>query len=251
MKKLSILLLLCIGVCAPAWAQEPELLDEGNISYTQDENAQLQEQVAALTERLSSVEKEAHNQAVWKKRSKYFNIGYDMQQLSFDGNDLKLKSDFGISLSWGKTYYLHSEPILGMIKIGLDWSWLDFTYTQYKFEESYGWGYEEDDDWYEYDDYEESNSLSYTAIGMQFGPSITVNPIDHLKASLYFRVTPSYAMTFGSSDFNGSYSTCFNLGLSVAWRAISVGFEQRWGKCKFGDEKINDSTSRIYLGFRF
>lgn len=32
------------------------------------------------------------------------------------------ENDFGVSISWGKTYYLHKKPLLGMLKFGLDWS---------------------------------------------------------------------------------------------------------------------------------
>lgn len=41
-----------------------------------------------------------------ENRSKYFNLGYVKQSLVFkDFGDEKLKNDFGVSISWGKTYF--------------------------------------------------------------------------------------------------------------------------------------------------
>ena len=45
-----------------------------------------------------------------------------------------MKSDFGAAIVWGKTYYLHKKPLAGMIKFGIDWSWMDLNYAQYKLE---------------------------------------------------------------------------------------------------------------------
>lgn len=49
-----------------------------------------------------------------ENRSKYFNLGYVKQSLVFkDFGDEKLKNDFGVSISWGKTYYLHKNRCSG------------------------------------------------------------------------------------------------------------------------------------------
>lgn len=235
MKKFSILLLACITVCTSAFAQEPKVLsnDTDTISNTE----RLQQQVTALTERMSSLESQAHNQAVWGNYSKYLNIGYDFQKL--EGG---LKSKFGVSLSRGKTYYLHADPLWNMVKIGIDWSSADVNYAQYK---APSFDYDEDDD------FSKEMTLHHATVGMQVGPSITVNPVDQLKTSVYFRVTPSYSMTFDSNNkFNGTYATFFNLGLSVAWKSISVGVEQRWGKTKYYDVKPKVNSTRLYVGFR-
>ena len=66
-----------------------------------------------------------------KDRAKYFNIGFVKQSLTSKDDYIKYKSEAGVNITWGKTYYLHKKPLWGMVKIGLDWSWMDFNYVKY------------------------------------------------------------------------------------------------------------------------
>lgn len=68
---------------------------------------------------------------------------------------------------------------------------------------------------------------------MSVGPSVTINPVDELKANIYFRVTPSMSMLYAAEEFSTSYGTFFSFGGSVAWKAISLGLEGRWGNVKY------------------
>lgn len=128
-----------------------------------------------------------------------------------------------------------------------------------------------------------SSAMHQAEIGMQFGPSVTINPVHHLKVSGYFRVTPSYSGLYMDETFHHHYVTMLNAGCAVAWKAISLGVEWRWGSAKydgltfdgldfdedsFGEEdnpsmgdvmdqmsapkrKLKTSSMRIYLSFRF
>ncbi len=194
--------------------------------------------------------------SIWKDRAKYFNIAYVNQTLENEGFDkLNMKSDWGASLSSGKTFYLHKKPIGHVLKFGLDWTWLDIN----------GAGYS---DLQTYDDYEERyvDSKSYQAdIGMQFGPSITVNPVHHLKVGAYFRVTPCYSAIY-VPDYEavwGNYVTFFNVGGTIAWKLLSVGVEYRSGSAEYKAlvdadidlvnmmGKFKTNSLRFYFGFRF
>lgn len=190
---------------------------------------------------------------IWKDRAKYFNIAYVSQQLSVgDALALTMKNDWGASLSSGKTFYLHRKPIGQMLKFGLDWTWFDIN----------GAGYSTPV-YDEYDDYE--SKLYQAEIGMQFGPSITINPVDHLKISAYCRVTPCYSVVYNPDEESilGSYSTFVNAGASIAWNVISLGVEYRVGNAEYKDLsgaeedydemdfKYKTSGVRFYFGFRF
>lgn len=73
------------------------------------------------------------------------------------------------------------------------------------------------------------DTYHFTA-GMHIGHSVTVNPIDNLKASVYFRYAPSYAGMYADDEYySGGYASFFVSGLSVAYKVISVGVEKRWG----------------------
>ena len=187
MKKLVLLIFtVCMGGGIAASAQE----------VSQQKLDSLNQALSDISARVKETEAAESNRAIWKDRSKYFNLNYVNQKLSpdIDGWDKlgggELKSDFGAAIVWGKTYYLHKKPLAGMIKFGIDWSWMDLNYAQYKLE-TYDY---DTDELYS----EKAHQLEY---GMQIGPSVTINPVHHLKVSAYFRVTPSYSMMYLNDEF--------------------------------------------------
>lgn len=220
----------------------------------------LQQVVDEISEKNKQLEAEALNQKIWKDRAKYFNISYVKQSLSAEDVNYKKNSSIGLAITNGRTYYLHKKPILGMIKFGIDWSFYDVNFAMY--ENEYNDGYEV-----------EKENMYQAEVGMQIGPSLTVNPIDHLKVNGYFRVTPSYSMTYSGDEFSGSYGTFFSAGGAISYKVISIGIERRWGKTKYkslldlGDimgeeETLSDGAStpksnwktgstRFYISFRF
>lgn len=265
MKKFYILMILALAVSGVRAQEQTK-------EATTQRLDSLQQVVDQLTTNVATFEKENLNQAIWKDRAKYFNIGYVKQTLTDKVNGGDIKSDFGISLSSGKTYYLHKKPIAGMIKFGLDWTWMDINYAK--------------STWNTIDSSTKevsSSAMHQAEIGMQFGASVTVNPIHHLKVSGYFRVTPSYSGLYRDETFYNNYVTMWNAGCAMAWKVISLGVEWRWGSAKyngltfdgldldedsFGEEdnpsmgdvmdqisapkrKLKTSSMRIYLSFRF
>ena len=159
-----------------------------------------------------------------------------------------------------------------MIKFGLDFTWLDINYAKSTLESYDG----EVGETY-------TSDVHQAEIGMQVGPSVTINPVHHLKVGGYFRVTPSYSMLYMDDTFHHHYVTMLNAGCMVAWKVISLGVEWRWGSAtydgltfdesafddeSFGDEgdpsmgdvmdnlsaperKLKTSSVRFYVGFRF
>ena len=199
---------------------------------------------------------------VWNGRAGYFNIGYVNQKLgaNFVWKDAGFaQSDWGVSITNGRTYYLHKRPIADMVKIGLDWSWVDFNIAKYDVGAlnyiipSEGLGV-----------VPSVNALQ-AELGMQFGPSATINPIDDLKISAYLRVSPSYSVLYQPDieKFCGNYATFVNLGAAFAWKLMSVGIEYRRAKCgykeiggegylsTYGDVDFKTKGTRVYLSFRF
>lgn len=257
MKKIYVVMGLLLGVTG-AWAQETS--DEATAQRLDS----LQQVVNQLTSNVTTLEKENQSRAIWKDRSKYFNIGYVNQTLTDQGNGREFKSDFGVSLSSGKTYYLHKKPIAGMIKFGLDWTWLDINYAKSTWEEI-------DPETREV----YSSAMHQAEIGMQFGASVTINPVHHLKVSGYFRVTPSFSGIYRDETFYSNYVTMWNAGCAIAWKVISVGAEWRWGEAKYKglsidegvleesedpsfdeafkshSDKFKTSSLRLYVSFRF
>lgn len=191
---------------------------------------------------------------IWRKRSDYLNLAFVVQNVETNIDELsELNSEWGASISWGKTFYLHRKPIGRVLKFGLDWTWLDLNGTCFE------------QDMYSIFDGDYHETLYQLDAGMQFGPSITVNPVDHLKISTYFRVTPTFATVYAVENelFLKNYATYLNAGLSVAWRLLSLGVEYRTGKTSYDDLgelselmpgvaiDLNTTSWRMYFGFRF
>lgn len=244
-----------------ATAQEPVAETTSPVATETDS---LQRVVDDLSQQLRHQKNEELDRKIWKNRSKYFNLGYVKQSLVFkDFGDEKLKNDFGVSISWGKTYYLHKKPLLGMLKFGLDWSWVDLNYSKYTISESEEPGSGSAGDIMDETIDIGNHQLEY---GMQVGPSITINPVHELKISLYFRLTPSYSMMYIDDSFNSNFALFYSFGGSVAWKVISVGVEGRWGQAKYNGFSLEDAdlegisstktklktnSVRFYVGFRF
>ena len=192
-------------------------------------------------------------QKVWKSRKKYFNFNYSQQKLKVDEYEGEIKSKWGAGISTGRTYYLHKRPILGMIKFGLDWTYLDLNVGNYSINDN---GYDDTDMTYD-PEYDESYDLYKMEAGMQFGPSVTINPTGRLKIAAYFHVVPSYSAFYADDEFDGNYATYFTYGASLSYGFISVGAEQRWGNTKITDDeealeiKYKNKGPRFYLSFRF
>jgi hypothetical protein len=191
---------------------------------------------------------------IWRRRSSYFNLAYVSQNTTTNIDELaSMHSDWGAALSWGKTFYLHRRPVGRVLKFGLDWTWLDLNGACFNqpLTSIFDGAYDE--------------TLYQLDAGMQLGPSITVNPVHHLKISTYFRVTPSYSAVYAVENelFMGRYATYYNVGATVAWRVLSLGVEYRTGKATYDDLgelsewmpgleiDVDTSSWRFYLGFRF
>lgn len=279
MKKLFWLVLSTVILTGQSiFAQEAD----SEVQSSQREDSLLV--VNELSDRVQKTEDAARNERIWKKRAKYFNIGYITNQTLTDKVDAEAewKSDFGVSLTFGKTYYLHKKPLLNMIKFGIDATWFELSYAKYSepdvFAEggSYTRAYNDYSSGYE-DYYEEDFDLGIHQIdaSMHVGPSVTVNPVGDLKVAAYFHYVPTYSMVVIDDSFGHGYVSNFAFGASVAYKAISVGIEHRWAKkatyngLSFDEEgmdydapdfedviesdkwKMKSKSFRVFLSFRY
>ena len=133
---------------------------------------------------------------------KYRNIGFVSTTLSQE-NIPDLKSNYGANLSIGRTYFLHKRPILGILKIGLDATWFDINYTNYDVEHI---TYQSS----------EKYQIHEGEVGMQIGPSITLNPFSKWNIHGYARFSPSYSMFYIDDEFQGEYASFFVAGGSIS-----------------------------------
>lgn len=198
-------------------------------------------------------------------RKKYVNLSFSNIKMTQDDSPT-LKSNYGAALTVGKTFFVHKKPIANMIRFGIDATWIDINYSNYKVEYRY----------MEHGRYDsEFSSFHQAEIGMQVGPSITVNPICKLNIHGYFRYTPTFSALYDGDTFRGGYASYFVGGGAVSYGVIGLGIEARFGECKYktfggmgsgGESEYNitsDSEStiatskskfsgmRVYITFRF
>lgn len=244
--------------------------------------------VNELSGRVQKTEDDMRNERVWKNRAKYLNIGYITKHSLT--NQLvaseEWKSDFGASFAFGKTFYLHKKPLLRMIKFGLDATWTDISYTKYAEPEWLEYapggmtgitddGFGEDEDYTDGLEEDIDMGIHQIDLSMHIGPSITVNPVGHLKVAAYFHYVPTYSVLLIDDSVGHGYASTFAFGASIAFKAISVGIEQRWADkvtyngfsfdeesvdyedAEVGDMFVSDKwkmktkSLRVFLSFRY
>lgn len=163
----------------------------------------------------------------------------------------ELKSNYGAMFSVGKTFYLHKKTIGKMLKFGIDATWFDLTYTNYKVQHITNW--------------ETNNFQIHEAeAGMQIGPSLTLNPIKKMNLHLYFRYAPSFSCYYADDSFQGKYATYFVSGGTLSYSFFGLGVEWRHSTNKFDPllnldsalenaRKLRTKTNGIrgYITFKF
>lgn len=184
-----------------------------------------------------------------KQRNKYIDIGFATSTMEQD-NFPKLKSNYGVSFTAGKTFYLHQQPIANCLRFGIDATWFDINYTNYKIEHITYRG----TDKYDYHQGE---------VSMHVGPSLTITPVKNLNIVGYFRYAPTFSGLYANDEFSGNYASMFVGGASLSYGVIGLGIESRFGNSKYKafcfDKDSNDADKvkttfsgfRAYISFRF
>lgn len=178
---------------------------------------------------------------------KYRNFSWSDMTFKMD-DGTKLRSNYGASFTSGRTYFVHSKPIAGLLKIGVDATWVDLNYNNYtgKYLTSEGLS-----------DY----NLHRIEYSLQVGPSIAINPVGKLNINAYFRYAPTFSVLLSNPDgvsAMGNYATMFVTGGMVSWGIIGVGAEYRFGDCSYNnftgalqDFSAKTSGFRAYITLRF
>lgn len=204
----------------------------------------------------------------------------------YEGEDkYHYKSEYGVSLQWGRNIALHKNPIAKTVVIALDYTWIDLNWNKYKvfydddhtFDSSKTWLDEKGGSHYFLPWGANKNELNY---GMSLGPSITVAPFGAMDKSArdlhlqgYFHIGYSISTIFMNLDEDlNDEGNSFKLlgswghgltrswGINLSWKAIGVGFEKRTSSFSYspvGDEygsrkiKFDLYNTRWYLSFNF
>lgn len=212
-------------------------------------------------------DKDDDDDRVWKKRRKYFNFSYHIGNLKpADHDSYGCDSEMGFGMDVGRTWYLHKRPLAGLMKVGLDATFLSVSYDKLG-EIAYpddlfgivmGGG---DGMMGELDEMVDIGNHRID-VGMQVGPSLTVNPVKALMLRAYFHYCPTYSMLLVDDDFCSNYASLFTYGLSVSYGFIGVGVEHRFGSGNYecnaylpisdmnDRTKLKTSAVNFYISFK-
>lgn len=131
-----------------------------------------------------------------------------------------------------------------MLKFGFDFTWIDISCAKYSSPE--GWMEEPsvsvDPEYPEEDEEDIDLGMHQVEVGLHIGPSITLNPVNHLKVSTYFHFIPSGSVAILNDEANASYVSNFAIGGAIAYKAISFGIESRWGKAKYNSFSVDEDA---------
>lgn len=182
-------------------------------------------------------------------RKKYINLSFTNSTLSLPDVPT-LKSNYGAAFTAGRTFFLHKRPLAGMLHFGIDATWFDLNYVNYKIMRVGKYS----SDIYSYNQGE---------VAMHVGPSLTVTPVTRLHIHAYFRYAPTLSVLYTDEGLYGNYATFFVGGGSVAYGAVGLGFEGRFGRCNYnelvfaGQDGLSSLPGtafggwRAYINFRF
>ena len=187
-------------------------------------------------------------------RKKCWNIGYSVPTLERrDGTFMDWEADYAVSVKNVRSLYFHKKPLGGMVKIGLDYSLLDFTYSklQLKHIESAEVGDNTSipsdpsvsDGFDEIVSDDPSGSI-LSAVGfnigmhkidetLSVGPRIAINPVDHLMIGAYFHGGFTMSGIYENENFSYGFGYTLTTGLCVSYKVIGFGFEYLCGKVKY------------------
>lgn len=193
-------------------------------------------------------------------RKKCWNIGYSVPTLERrDGTFMDWEADYAVSVKNVRSLYFHKKPLGGMVKIGLDYSLLDITYSKLQLKHIEGVAAGEDtslpsdpsapsapsvSDGFDEIVSEDPSGSIFDILGFNLGmhkldqtfsvgPRITVNPIDHLMVGVYFHGGFTLSGIFENDNFSYGFGHTLASGLCVSYKVIGVGFEYLWGKVKY------------------
>lgn len=155
----------------------------------------------------------------------------------------------GLNLELGSYYFLHSEPIADLLKVGLDVTFLSLGYIPIE----YKWG-----DLEEYDLL--NTSSDFTTIGAKIGPVISFNPLYNLYVDAFAKAAPTLLTSL--TDMDALEEVLFawksDIGVNLRYKKGTLTASYEGGTFKpdpadflYQEPKIPMGMFQIKLGLQF
>lgn len=231
---------------------------------------------------------EQHFADVWGRRG-YFNFSYNTTKLSPKGNYPngldnnyvgELKSNWGASIQYGRSYRLHKKPISNVALFNIDYTGIDLNVNHfeaigngtYKYNSSIKQPKNADGiEYYNLPWNMEKYEVNY---GMTLGPSLTLAPFNllsgnglhYIKFNVFYHIGYNISMIYSPNDkkldenqsgedFQAMESNLKmvwghgmmqSFGFNISWKAIGIGFEHRSSTIKYKAMNTKDFGKNEY-----
>lgn len=164
-------------------------------------------------------------------RRPYANIGFS--NITMSSTDIPdLISNYGVSFSVGRTFYLHKKPLMRVARLGIDVTWFDVNYTNYQIMNM---------------TYSTTTTTMYEQVelGAQIGPSLTIRPFGRFHIHGYVKYAPTISSLYANGNIYGCYAPFIIRGAAISTGKIGVGLECRSFECMYEELGVKNNPEAI------
>lgn len=277
-KKWTILLASLFAFSA--YAQNEYEVDRiSNIDLSEDST-----EVTTITDIVKQQQKvssthdiERHYLSVWGRRS-YLNIAFNNTKLSpkgavptgvENGTVKEMKTDWGVSLQYGRNYRLHKRPISNLLQFYIDYTGIDLNVNHYKAEGN-GKGLYDSRNKIEIKEGYKTDSYFYFPwnmekyefnFGMSLGPSLTLAPftssnsrgMHYLKFNFYYHIGYHISLLYIPNDADADLNDATDKSSSDYKNKedMADNLKMQWGHGLINSFGLNISWKAIGVGYEY
>jgi len=138
----------------------------------------------------------------------------------------------GLNFEIGRYFFLHSEPVADLFKVGLDASFLSLGYNPLK--------------WNDPDDPDYVEKTDFTTVGVKLGPVISFNPLPSFYADAFVKLAPTILTSM--SEMEDLEEVLFGLksdvGINLRYKKVTLTAGYESGKFKYNsyNSEYNEET---------
>jgi len=155
-----------------------------------------------------------------------------LKQLNDGELDDAYSAPTGLNFELGKYFFMHSEPIAGLFKVGLDASFLSLGYNPLT--------------WNDPDDVDYAEKTDLTTAGVKLGPVISFNPLENFYADAFVKLAPTILTSM--SEMEDLEEVLFGLksdvGINLRYKKVTLtaGYESGAFKYDSYNSEYNEET---------
>ncbi len=279
MKKRLTLFMACFFAIQAFAQTENEDNRTANIDWTEDSTEVITiKDIVNQQQKVSvSHDIERHFLDVWGRRS-YLNVSYNSTTLSpkgtvptgvNNGTVKDMKSDWGLSLQYGRSYRLHKTPVSNILQFCIDYTGIDLNVNHFKSVGDPKGLYDSRNKIEVKQDYK-TTSYFYTPwnmekyefnFGMSLGPSVTIAPftssdnrgLHYLKFNAFYHIGYHISLLYMPNDKDAD----LNDGSDITYTSkkdkedMAENLKMEWGHGLIHSFGFNISWKVIGIGYEY